>query len=80
MDKDRGDAKVDFNIPPHEDYLVKHTLWPEMNKLYGHPHEIQYLARNNQNNLLASCCSALNKQAASIIIWESKEWKVKQIL
>lgn len=35
---DKEIKKIDFNHPPHDDYLVKHTLWPQMNKLYAHPH------------------------------------------
>jgi hypothetical protein len=34
----KDSKRIDFDKPPHDDYLVKHTLWPEMNKLYGHPH------------------------------------------
>jgi WD40 repeat protein len=33
--------KIDFTIPPHDGNLVNHTLWPEMNKLYAHPHELE---------------------------------------
>jgi elongator complex protein 2 len=31
-------TNTDFTKVQTEDYLVKHTLWPEMNKLYGHPY------------------------------------------
>ncbi len=29
---------------------------------------------------MASTCSALNKQAASIIIWNTEEWKINKII
>lgn len=60
---------------------MKHTLWPEMNKLYGHPHEIQFLTKNNNSTLLASSCHALNKESATIIIWDvMKNWKIIKLI
>lgn len=69
--EDNKEAKINFTLPPHDDYLVKHTLWPEMNKLYGHPHEISALAKNNKNKLLASSCEGKNKTFCRIIIWST---------
>lgn len=74
------ETKINFEQPPHDDYLVKHTLWPEMNKLYAHPHEISYLAKCDERNLLVSSCSGLNKISCSIIVWSTKDWKVKKII
>lgn len=71
---------MDFSSAPHEDFLVKHTLWPEANKLYGHPHEIHKLARNKASTMLASVCKALNKESASILIWKVPEWKLIKVL
>jgi elongator complex protein 2 len=78
--EDLSKAKLDYSEPPHEDFLVKHTLWPEVNKLYAHPHEIQTLARNNASTMLASACKALSKDSASIIIWNTLEWKILKVL
>jgi elongator complex protein 2 len=63
--------KIDFSVPPHDDYLVKHTLWPEMNKLYGHPHELECICRSPDSKFMATSCKALTKETASIIIWST---------
>jgi len=43
---------------PTEDYLVNYTLWPEVNKLYGHGYEINCLTTNHSGNLIASACKS----------------------
>lgn len=73
------DEKIDFSVPPHDDYLVKHTLWPEMNKLYGHPHEISCLTKTLDGSRIASACSGLSKAASTILVWDTKGWKFKPI-
>lgn len=78
--EDLSKAKVDYSEPPHEDFLVKHTLWPEVNKLYGHPHEIQQVVHNSTHTILASACKALSKDSGSIILWDTKTWKILKIL
>ena len=51
-----------------------------MNKLYGHPHEISCLAKNNDRKLLVSSCFGLTKIACSMIVWDTHEWKMLKII
>ena len=76
----KDSKKTDFNVPPHDDYLIKHTLWPEMNKLYAHPHEMEYLCRSPDSKLMASSCTGLTKDDSQVIIWDTSDWKVFKIL
>ena len=47
-----------FNKPPSEDYLSKHTLWPELNKLYGHGFELKALTTSHNGKYIASACKS----------------------
>lgn len=58
-----------FPEPPTEEDLVQNTLWPEVQKLYGHGYEIYSLAASHDGNLLASACKATKPEHAAIIIW-----------
>ncbi|KAM6219987.1 elongator complex protein 2 isoform 4-T4 [Rhynchocyon petersi] len=66
--------------PPTEDHLLQNTLWPEVQKLYGHGYEIHCLTCNNSKTLLASACKAAKKEHAAIILWNTKSWKQGQSL
>ncbi|XP_074003066.1 elongator complex protein 2 isoform X4 [Numenius arquata] len=66
--------------PPPEDHLLQNTLWPEIQKLYGHGYEIFCVACNNSNTMIASACKASKKEHAAIILWSTSSWKKLQSL
>ncbi|NXL44969.1 ELP2 protein, partial [Podilymbus podiceps] len=66
--------------PPPEDHLLQNTLWPEIQKLYGHGYEIFCVACNNSNTVIASACKASKKEHAAIILWSTSSWKKLQSL
>uniref|UniRef100_A0A8C7BSR4 Elongator complex protein 2 n=1 Tax=Neovison vison TaxID=452646 RepID=A0A8C7BSR4_NEOVI len=66
--------------PPTEDHLLQNTLWPEVQKLYGHGYEIFCVACSNSKTLLASACKAAKKEHAAIILWNTTSWKQVQNL
>ncbi|XP_003995190.2 elongator complex protein 2 isoform X2 [Felis catus] len=66
--------------PPTEGHLLQNTLWPEVQKLYGHGYEIFCVACSNSKTLLASACKAAKKEHAAIILWNTTSWKQVQNL
>lgn len=48
---------------------MQNTLWPEIQKLYGHGYEVYALAASSNGQILASSCKATNEEHAQIIIW-----------
>ena len=55
--------------PPTEETLMQNTLWPEIQKLYGHGFEIFALTSSPDGKLLASSCRATSRDHAQIILW-----------
>ncbi|XP_074844007.1 elongator complex protein 2 isoform X2 [Carettochelys insculpta] len=66
--------------PPTEDHLLQNTLWPEIQKLYGHGYEIFCVACNKSKTIVASACKASKKEHAAIILWSTSTWKQLQSL
>ncbi|XP_046389638.1 probable elongator complex protein 2 [Ischnura elegans] len=67
---------VDLYEPPTEEHLMQNTLWPEVQKLYGHGYEIFCMAASHDGSILASACKSTSPQHASIILWDAKTWKL----
>ncbi|KFY45278.1 hypothetical protein V494_01033 [Pseudogymnoascus sp. VKM F-4513 (FW-928)] len=63
-----------MNHPPLEDHLSRNTLWPEVEKLYGHGYEISALATSHDGSLVATACKASSLDHAVIRLFETKTW------
>lgn len=66
--------KLDLDHPPLEDHLARHTLWPEVEKLYGHGYEISTLAASHDGKLIATACRATSVDHAVIRLFETTNW------
>ena len=42
--------------PPFEEHLLQSTLWPEIQKLYGHPDDIVCVAASHNGRFVAASC------------------------
>ncbi|KAF2896230.1 hypothetical protein ILUMI_09946 [Ignelater luminosus] len=71
---------VNLTEPPTEETLLQNTLWPEIQKLYGHGYEVYSLAASPDAALLASACKSTTSEHAAILIWDTSRWKITQKL
>uniref|UniRef100_A0A8C1VPH7 Elongator complex protein 2 n=1 Tax=Cyprinus carpio TaxID=7962 RepID=A0A8C1VPH7_CYPCA len=67
-------------FPPTEDDLLQNTLWPEVQKLYGHGFEMFCLASDSERTVVASACKASKSEHAAILLWSTTSWKQLQSL
>ncbi|CAR29562.1 ZYRO0G11660p [Zygosaccharomyces rouxii] len=68
------DMASSLTIPPLEDQLQRHLLWPEIEKLYGHGYEISCVDVSSDGKLIASACRSNNAQHAGVRIFDSNNW------
>lgn len=54
---------------------MQNTLWPEIQKLYGHGYEVFALSSTSDGKILASSCRATNEEHAQVILWNTATWK-----
>ncbi|KAK9352345.1 WD40-repeat-containing domain protein [Lipomyces doorenjongii] len=83
VDEDEDAAETDsssynsvrtLTTPPLESHLQRHTLFPEIDKLYGHGYEISSVAVSNNGKLLATTCRANNTTHAVIRLFDTTTW------
>ncbi|KAK4184310.1 Elongator complex protein 2 [Podospora australis] len=67
-------SALEIDHPPFEESLSRHTLWPEIEKLYGHGYEISCLAASHDGRLIASACKASSLNHAVIRLFETEKW------
>ncbi|MBW0463707.1 hypothetical protein O181_003422 [Austropuccinia psidii MF-1] len=60
------------SCPPFEDQLLTKTLWPEVDKIYGHPSELSSIAVSHSGQIIASACNANSAQTASIRLYTTE--------
>lgn len=66
----KADPLADLEGPPLEDHLQRHTLFPEIEKLYGHGYEISCCATSPSGRLIASACRSNNAKHAVVRVFD----------
>lgn len=67
------DILATLNGPPLEDHLQRYTLFPEIEKLYGHGYEITCTATSPSGRLIASACRSNSAKHAVVRIFDSED-------
>ncbi|XP_058066788.1 elongator complex protein 2 [Anopheles bellator] len=71
---------ISMDRPPAEETLMQNTLWPEIQKLYGHGNELYSVAVSPDSRLIASACRAASADHAQILLWDTTTWRIVQQL
>lgn len=65
----------DLKTAPLEEHLQRRTLWPEVDKLYGHGYEITCVSASADSAVIATACRANSAKHAVIRLYETKTWQ-----
>ncbi|XP_043254752.1 probable elongator complex protein 2 [Colletes gigas] len=74
------DFKNEDYIPPTEEELMQNTLWPELQKIYGHGYEIFSITARHDGSLLATACKSTSPEHSAILLWNTSTWSQVQKL
>lgn len=69
----KEDILESLTSPPLEDHLQRYTLFPEIEKLYGHGYEITCCATSPSGSLIASACKSNNARHSVIRVFNVAE-------
>lgn len=61
-----------FTKPPNPEQLQSLTLWPEMEKLYGHGYELLSVAMDTNTHMIASTCKASTPAHAVVRLFDAQ--------
>lgn len=62
-----------LDTPPNPEQLQSQTLWPEMEKLYGHGYELLSVAVDRASKTIASTCKATTPAHAVVRVFEGAQ-------
>ncbi|ODN98383.1 elongator complex protein 2 [Cryptococcus wingfieldii CBS 7118] len=60
---------------PTEEELATSTLWPEVEKVYGHGYELVAVASSHSGRFIATACKATNEEHAVIRVVSTSKWE-----
>ncbi|KAF7332178.1 Elongator complex protein [Mycena kentingensis (nom. inval.)] len=60
---------------PFEGELAGTTLWPEIEKVFGHGYESMSLAVSNSKKLIATTCKASTTEHAVVRVYDTEKWQ-----
>ncbi|KAF8138550.1 WD40-repeat-containing domain protein [Boletus edulis] len=73
-----SEAQLDSTRPdrrPFEGELAATTLWPEVEKVFGHGYESITIASSNSRHLLATACKATSAQHAVVRVYSTSAYQ-----
>ncbi|KAI9001254.1 WD40 repeat-like protein [Trametes punicea] len=74
LNGDADDART--RRRPFEGELAATTLWPEIEKVFGHGYESIALAVSNNKNYIATACKATTAEHAVVRLYETEAWQL----
>lgn len=60
-----------WTAPPLEGQLADYTVWPEVQKLYGHVNGLMCVVVSHNGRWLASACKARDADSAAVLVWDA---------
>ncbi|TCD71349.1 hypothetical protein EIP91_011120 [Steccherinum ochraceum] len=63
------------NRRPFEGELAAITLWPEVEKVFGHGYESIALAASNDRSMVATACKATTADHAVVRVYDTTKWQ-----
>ncbi|THV08623.1 WD40 repeat-like protein [Dendrothele bispora CBS 962.96] len=67
-------ASVPVDRRPFEGELASTTLWPEIEKVYGHGYESISIASSSSRKYVATACKATTPEHAVVRIYDTSNW------
>ncbi|KAI5124733.1 hypothetical protein M0805_005368 [Coniferiporia weirii] len=61
---------------PFEGELAISTLWPEVEKVFGHGYELHAIASSHSGRYVATSCRATTPEHSGIKIYDTKTWQL----
>ncbi|KAK0242692.1 WD40-repeat-containing domain protein [Armillaria nabsnona] len=58
-----------------EGELAATTLWPEVEKVFGHGYESITIATSNSHRLVATACKSTSPEHSVVRIWDTQTWQ-----
>ncbi|KAG2735042.1 hypothetical protein G9P44_001256 [Scheffersomyces stipitis] len=71
--EEKEDVLATLTSPPLEDHLQRYTLFPELEKLYGHGYELTCCATSPNGMLIASACKSNSAKHAIIRVFNVRK-------
>jgi elongator complex protein 2 len=78
QEKTEQDARnvqgLDWTHAPLEGQLADYTVWPEIQKMYGHNNGVVCIAISHCGRYLASTCKARDAEQAAVLLWDTVKY------
>lgn len=71
---ERDSVSTAMTSLPTEEELGTSTLWPEIEKVYGHGYELATLATSHAGDLVATACRASSAEHAVVRVVDASTW------